>query len=228
MISKNKIAYLTSLQNKKTRYEFGRFLVEGKKSILEAVASNFRIIEGFLSHDFLPKLGQNFPIELIDEKTLKKISSLSANRDGVVVVEMPKNFLSNDLRGNWNVVIDNINDPGNLGTILRIADWYGIKNIIASENTVDIYNPKAIMASMGSFSRVNIFYENLEIFFEKNSGIPVYGAYLDGKNIREIRNPIPGFLLIGSEAHGISENLEKWVTQKITIGRFGGAESLNA
>ncbi len=111
---------------------------------------------------------------------------------------------------------------------MRIADWYGIEHIIASNDTVDIYNPKTIMATMGSFTRVKVFYENLENFFEKNPEIPVYGAFLDGENIRNLERVEPGFVVIGSEANGIRKNLEKFVTEKITIPRFGGAESLNA
>lgn len=111
---------------------------------------------------------------------------------------------------------------------MRIADWYGIKNIIASENSVDVYNSKTIMASMGSFARVNVFYENLENFLQKNQKIPVYGAFLDGENIRKIEKIEPGFIIIGSESNGISEKLAKFITTKITIPRFGNAESLNA
>ena len=148
MISKNKIAYLKSLADRKTRHELGRFLVEGKKAILEVINSDFRIVEAFLVHDFLNPLQKNFPCELISESDLKKITSLTSNRDGVVVVEMPENnFFEN--RSKFSLVLDGINDPGNLGTIIRIADWYGISEIIASPDTVDIYNSKTLMATMG-------------------------------------------------------------------------------
>lgn len=141
---------------------------------------------------------------------------------------MKKNFLPDNFNNNFVLILDDINDPGNLGTIIRIADWYGIKNIIASKNTVDFYNPKTIMATMGSFARVNVFYEDLIEFFEKNQNIPTYGAFLNGENLRNIGKIKPGFIVIGSEAHGINQNLEKFIDKKITIPRFGSAESLNA
>lgn len=228
MLSKPKIHYLKSLQDKKIRHEMGRFVVEGKKSILETINSNFRIVEGFFANDFLNPLQKNFPIELVSQDKLKKISSLSTNKDGIIVVEIPKILPPKNFDKNFTIVLDGINDPGNLGTIVRIADWYGISNIVASSDSVDIFNPKSIMATMGSFTRVNIFYENLENFFTQNHDIPVYGAFLDGQNIRTLGKIKPWFIVIGSEANGIRENLEKFITQKITIPRFGQAESLNA
>lgn len=228
MLSKPKIHYLKSLQDKKIRHEMGRFVVEGKKSILETINSNFRIVEWFFVNDFLNPLQKNFPIELVSQDELKKISSLSTNKDGIIVVEIPKILPPKNFDKNFTIVLDGINDPGNLGTIVRIADWYGIFNIIASSDCVDIFNPKSIMATMGSFTRVNIFYENLEKFFTQNPNIPVYGAFLDGQNIRTLDKIQPWFIVIGSEANGIHENLEKFITQKITIPRFGQAESLNA
>lgn len=186
MLSKPKIHYLKSLQDKKIRHEMGRFVVEGKKSILETINSNFRIVEGFFANDFLNPLQKNFPIELVSQDKLKKISSLSTNKDGIIVVEIPKILPPKNFDKNFTIVLDGINDPGNLGTIVRIADWYGISNIVASSDSVDIFNPKSIMATMGSFTRVNIFYENLENFFTQNHDIPVYGAFLDGQNIRTL------------------------------------------
>lgn len=231
MLSKNKISYLRSLQDKKTRHEMGRFIVEGKKSILETISSDFEILEGFFANDFLNPLQKNFPMELITEAELKKISTLATNHDGIIVVKM-KNSLApiseNFFQNNFSIVLDSINDPGNLGTIVRIADWYGVKNIIASRDSVDFYNPKTIMATMGSFTRVNVHYENLENFFTKNPNIPVYGTFLDGENIRTLGKIPAGCIIIGNEARGISKNVEQFVTKKITIPRFGNAESLNA
>ena len=227
MISKNKIAYLKSLADRKTRHELGRFLVEGKKAILEVINSDFRIVEGFLVHDFLNPLQKNFPCELISETELKKITSLTSNRDGVVVVEMPENnFFEN--RSKFSLVLDGINDPGNLGTIIRIADWYGISEIIASPDTVDIYNSKTLMATMGSFTRVRVIYTDLVQFLSEQKGQKIYGALLAGKNLHTTNLLPEGFLIIGNEANGIRPNIQKFITEKITIPRFGGAESLNA
>ncbi len=173
MLSKNKITHLRALHTKKKRKEQGRFLVEGKKSILECIDSDMEIIEGFFTHEILSPIKMNFPYQLISESELKKITTLTSNRDGVLVVAMPQKNLS-QLQDNLTLVLDGINDPGNLGTIIRTADWYGIKNIIASKDTVDYYNSKVIMASMGSFVRVNVFYEDLEEFFGAHSFENVY------------------------------------------------------
>lgn len=228
MISKTKIAYLRTLHHRKDREQHGRFLIEGKKSILEAIDSDIRIVEGFLCENFLHPLKQTFPVELISEKELARISSLSSNRDGVLVAEIPHRLPPKITGLDMVLSLDGINDPGNLGTIIRIADWYGIRMIIASRDTVDVYNPKTIMASMGSFTRVQVVYTDLEAFFQEHAGMPVYGALLDGENLHTIGTVEPGFILIGSEAHGIRSHLLPWVTRRMTIPRFGGAESLNA
>ena len=120
-----------------------------------------------------------------------RISSLSSNRDGVVVVEMPQNNFSLVDAGKFSLVLDGINDPGNLGTIIRIADWYGISRIFASRDTVDIFNSKAIMATLGSFTRVQVEYVDLEEFLAENTKMPIYGAFLDGENIHAMQNIEP-------------------------------------
>jgi TrmH family RNA methyltransferase len=124
-------------------------------------------------------------------------------------------------------VLDDIRDPGNLGTIMRVADWYGINKIVASEETADVYNSKVIQSSMGSFTRVNIFYTDLGRYLSEST-TPVFGAFLDGENVHEINFGKGGLIIIGNEAKGISEAVEKFVTKRITIPRFGQAESLNA
>ena len=142
-------------------------------------------------HDFLNPLQKTFPVELISEKELLRISSLSSNRDGVVVVEMPQNNFDAIDEGEFSLVLDGINDPGNLGTIIRIADWYGISRIFASRDTVDIFNSKVIMATMGSFTRVQVEYVDLEEFLAENPKMPIYGAFLDGENIHTMQNIEP-------------------------------------
>ncbi len=163
MLSKSKIQYLRSLHARKTRHELGIFLVEGRKSIEEVLRSDLEIVEGYVTHDFIPELQCNFPLELITEKELDRITTLQSNRDGILVVKMPRRFMisKND---SFVLVLDGINDPGNLGTIIRIADWYSIDRVVVSENTVDFYNPKTIIASMGSFARVAVSVENIPEF----------------------------------------------------------------
>jgi TrmH family RNA methyltransferase len=125
------------------------------------------------------------------------------------------------------LVLDDIQDPGNLGTIIRIADWYGIKNIICSEQTADCYNNKCVQATMGSIARVNVFYTSLLIFFEQNT-LPVYGAFMEGESVSTIKIERPSLLIIGNEGKGIDENLNTFITKKISVNRIGKAESLNA
>jgi TrmH family RNA methyltransferase len=131
------------------------------------------------------------------------------------------------LQEEFALVLDDIRDPGNLGTIIRTADWYGITRIIASSETADFYNSKVITSTMGSFTRVGIFYTTLEQYLAQST-LPVFGAYLEGKNIHETRFGSGGLIVIGNESHGIRPELEKFITDKITIPRFGKAESLNA
>jgi TrmH family RNA methyltransferase len=122
--------------------------------------------------------------------------------------------------------LDEVRDPGNLGTIIRIADWYGINKLIFSTHTAEFYNPKVIQSSMGSFTRVQFYYGDLAQAFQ-DWKLPVYGAFLEGESIHELVNPTPGVLLLGNESQGISKEVEKWVSSKITIPSFGKAESLN-
>jgi TrmH family RNA methyltransferase len=119
-----------------------------------------------------------------------------------------------------------VRDPGNLGTIIRIADWYGIKKLIFSSHTAEFYNPKVIQSSMGSFTRVQFYYGYLIQAFQEWK-LPVYGAFLEGESIHQLTNPAPGVLLLGNESQGISKEVEKWVSSKVTIPSFGNAESLN-
>ncbi|NRH20706.1 RNA methyltransferase [Candidatus Gracilibacteria bacterium] len=228
MISKAKISYLRSLQDKTTRYQEGVFIVEGRKSMLEYMDSDLEIIEGFFTEKFSEGNEFGFPISLVSESELSRITTLNTNDSGILLIKMRENKLPKIQKNELILVLDTINDPGNLGTVIRIADWYGISHIIASRDTVDCYNPKVIMATMGSFARISIFYTDLDLYLSKISG-KVYGAYLDGESTHTKKfDSTGGYLVIGSEAHGITAELEKYVTDKITIPRFGLAESLNA
>lgn len=228
MLTKGKIQYIKTLSDRKTRYEEGYFIVEGKKSILEAIDARMEIREIFAVD---PSWVKDVPVTVITEKELLGISTLSTNHDGLAIVKMRTNWAphASQWQKKITLVLDRIADPGNLGTIIRTADWYGITHIIASRDTVDAYNPKTIMATMGSFTRVSVEYLDLEDFLSQVSW-NIYGAYLDGENLHEknfSRNENIT-LVIGSESHGISPKLEKYITNKITIPRYGQAESLNA
>ncbi|MDD3793523.1 MAG: RNA methyltransferase [Candidatus Gracilibacteria bacterium] len=232
MISKEKQKFIRSLGDKKTRIEEGLFLVEGEKSILELLNSNFKIKNLYLTKKFEEKHGkilENVDYEINNNETIEKISISKSNNSGIAVVYSPKNEILEIENDEFIVVLDTINDPGNLGTIIRICDWYGIKKIIASKETVELTNPKVVSSSMGSISRTSIFYTDLEKYLEKQFDKKIYGAYLDGENIHkiELKNE-GGFIIIGNESHGISKSLERFITNKITIPSFGNAESLNA
>ena len=155
-----------------------------------------------------------------------RTGTLQSNNAALAVAITPENRPFSLQTNEYALALDRISDPGNLGTLLRIADWYGINKVFCNLNTAELYNPKVIAASMGSFTRVQVFYCDLEseIITQK---LPVYGAFLEGDDVHGVHFSEGGILLMGSEAHGVGENLEKLVTQKVFIPRYGGAESLN-
>jgi RNA methyltransferase, TrmH family len=232
VITKNQIKYINSLQQKKFRLEHQSFVVEGAKSVLELLKSDFEIELLFVTNDFFVEnevLLQNLSVQaiIVNSVELEKAGTFSSNNAALAIVKTKKNLELLVEENEFTLILDNIRDPGNLGTIIRIADWYGIKKIICSESTVDFYNPKVINATMGSFSRINLYYTDLEAFIKKQS-VNIYGTLLNGDNIHKTKFAKSGYIVIGNEANGISEPIEKLITHKITIPRFGGAESLNA
>jgi TrmH family RNA methyltransferase len=231
MFSKNKIKFIKSLQIKKFRTEYKQFLVEGTKSTLELINSDYLINELFITEKFhkdhftlLTK--KKIKAEIISESDLESITSHSSNNASLAIVAMKENIFISVDKNEFAIVLDNINDPGNLGTIIRIADWYGISKIICSENTTDFYSPKVIAASMGSFTRVQKYYCNLKEFL-KASSMPVFGADLEGENVHGFSFPREGYLVMGNESEGLSDELDQFITKKIHIPSFGKAESLN-
>ncbi|MEP6951971.1 MAG: RNA methyltransferase [Ginsengibacter sp.] len=164
----------------------------------------------------------------IDETTLERISLLKTPNKVVAVFEKKLPVSEPVLHGKISLMLDNIRDPGNMGTIIRNADWFGIENIICSENCADCYNPKVVQASMGSLARINILYVSLDAFIDANKKISVYAATLSGIAVSELKIIEEGIILIGNESKGISEELLNLATLKITIPRYGNAESLNA
>ncbi|MFY7828588.1 MAG: TrmH family RNA methyltransferase [Flectobacillus sp.] len=232
MLSKNQIKYINSLQQKKFRQEYQAFVVEGAKSVVELLTSDFELESLYVTEDFYketkPLLDkQPLRAEIVGQAELEKAGTFSSNNAALAVAKIKSNqkLLVNDTE--YALVLDEIRDPGNLGTIIRIADWYGIQKIICSEGTVDLYNPKVISSTMGSFTRVSLFYTDL-VGYLKEQQKPIYGAFLDSENVHTLKFAPSGYIIIGNEANGISEAVEEVVTHKITIPRFGGAESLNA
>ncbi len=232
MLSKAVLKYINSLQIKKYRHIHQTFLVEGAKSVQELLSSNFKIEKLFITEAFLIKsteiTAKSLPYELIEEKDLIKAGTYTTNNAALAIVRMAPPVFFEPTSATLTLALDDIRDPGNLGTIIRLADWYGLQHIICSESCADFYNPKVIAATMGSFSRVNLQYVNLPDFLEKlPSGIPVYGASLQGRNIHSMVLKPSGLLVMGNKAHGIRPEVEKQLSELIKIPRFGRAESLN-
>lgn len=231
MLSKNTVKFIKSLHQKKFRNEENQFFVEGEKGVLETLNSDFLVklllvTKSFLDqHAFILRKYKGELIE-VDQNQLESLGQYQSNDSAIAVVQMKPNSWFDLPEGELAIALDDIRDPGNLGTIIRIADWYGIKHLVFSHQTAEFYNPKVIQASMGSFTRVHFFYEDLSSVFDRWK-VPVYGAFLEGKNLHTFGKPSPGVILMGNESNGISLELEKKVTQKVTIPGFGQAESLN-
>ena len=225
MVSDKQIKIIKSLKLKKNRIKHNLFVAEGDKSILELITADFNI-NSLYSIDRQIEGVKNSVIQL-SKPELNKISNLSNPKNSLGVFEIPK-----PKKINYNKLIiglDNISDPGNLGTIIRLCDWFGVEDLICSFDTVDCYNPKVIQASMGSISRVNITYLDLQKTLENNS-LKTYGTYMQGDSIFEIDEIKNGVILFGNEANGINPNLSKFVDKRLSIPRFGKlkkTESLN-
>ena len=237
MLSKNQVKYIQSLHQKKYRQQHGAFLVEGAKSVQEVLQSDFQT-ELVVATDAFHKENahltdpQRIPVEIASVADLERIGTLDSNNAALAVVRTKENRPLVAGPGEIALVLDDIRDPGNLGTILRIADWYGIRTILCSETTADVYNPKVISASKGSFTRVQWWYGDLVKFLSRSvsqlaSRVPVYGAFLDGADVHTLLFEPSGYLVMGNESNGISPAVEQYVTQRITIPRYGNAESLN-
>lgn len=222
MISKNQIKNITRLQQKKYRQQEGLFIAEGVKVINEFLNSTFKLVDLFTTKTF------NVENEtLITEAELKKISALKTPNTALAVFKIPKLSLI-ESKG-LIVALDALRDPGNLGTIIRLCDWFGVKQLLCSKETVDCFNPKVVQATMGSLTRVNVFYIDLNHYLEETKQT-VFGAFMDGENVYASNLPADGILVLGNEANGISQSIEKHVNKRISIPRFGdlqATESLN-
>ncbi|MBS1592316.1 MAG: RNA methyltransferase [Bacteroidetes bacterium] len=227
MLSKNEVKYIQSLCHKKQRNETGLFIAEGPKLAEEILASNYIVEKIYALPKWIDKNNNINAVE-ITEKELNQISQLQTPNEILLIVKQASVAFEPILKNNFTVVLDDIQDPGNLGTIIRLCDWFGVQQIICSNNTVELYNPKVIQSTMGSFVNVKICYKNLVDFFELNKSIPVLGAVLNGMNVYEIVKPQEAILLIGNEGKGINSNLLSFINKKITIPKKGKAESLNA
>ncbi len=226
MVSKNQIKRITSLLQKKYRKQEQLFFVEGVKGVQELLDSNFELVELFTTNSELFSVDKS-KVCAITEPELQKISALTTPNTCLALFKIPA-AVSFEEKGLL-VALDDVRDPGNLGTIIRLCDWFGIKTLFCSEESVDVYNPKVVQATMGSISRVNVVYGNLEKFLSETK-LPVFGTFMDGKNIYKETLPNEGIIVMGNEASGISKAIENLVSERIAIPRFGdlqATESLN-
>jgi TrmH family RNA methyltransferase len=241
MLSRNQVKHIQSLKQKKFREIHRQFLAEGSKLAIEIVESSIPVISvyalaGWLKQHEILLHKKDIPFTVISETEMERITTLSSPSPALVIAGIPETpaipaSAINDLV----LVLDEIKDPGNLGTIIRIADWFGIGSVICSENTVDLYNPKVIQATMGSVTRVSVTYCNLVDFLSSvDPSLRIYGTFPEGENIYSIHPDPQGIIIIGSESSGISPGVVSRVTDKISIPSFSTgagrshAESLNA
>ncbi|OFY62848.1 MAG: hypothetical protein A3H98_09775 [Bacteroidetes bacterium RIFCSPLOWO2_02_FULL_36_8] len=229
------IKHLHSLHQKKYREKNNTFFVEGATNVLECLKTSYKIKVIYGSKQFFDSNKKELePFMSIFNATspneLQRAGTLETNNSSIALLEIPATHktLLPDPTSKLVLVFAHISDPGNFGALIRVADWYGFTDILCSKNTVDFFNPKVLHATMGSWSRVNAFYIHLEDYFEKyKNKTEIYGAVLNGKNLHTTKLNKNGILLIGNEAHGISDTLLKYITVPLTIPRFGKAESLN-
>ena len=226
MVTKNQIKLIKSLHQKKYRKEHQLFIAEGVKVIEELLRSSFILEQLYVTKDMSFKVAPS-RVTVVSQEELKKMSALTTTPNCLAVFHC---LASETIDfSDWVVALDDIRDPGNLGTIIRLCDWFGIRNLLCSPETVDVYNPKVIQATMGSVSRVNIQYADLTVLLAQVN-VPIYGTFLGGENIYEMKGIQPGVIVMGNEANGISPAIEQLVSRKITIPRFGDlqqTESLN-
>ncbi|WP_339841754.1 RNA methyltransferase [uncultured Maribacter sp.] len=224
MVVKSELKLIKSLQQKKCRNEHGLFVVEGKKTVEEVVNSKIKL------HKLLAVDPEGFvegvEVERITNRELSQISSLKNPNGYLGVFHIPEQ--AEQLLSDWILVLDGVQDPGNLGTIIRLCDWFGLTDIVCSLDTVDCYNPKVLQATMGSITRVNIQYRVLDSFLNSTK-LPVYGTFMDGDSVNDSKLPKKGIMVMGNEGKGVSNSVAKLCTYKLAIPQYGGetTESLN-
>lgn len=232
-LSKNKISYIRSLKEKKFRNQHKTFVAEGSKLILDLI-QNTKCQLLVLSEEMRVNT-LKFEIEetiITTRSEIKKASHLATPPDAIAVFYQNINdYTKTDYSHKLNLMLDEIQDPGNLGTIIRIADWFGIENIFCSYHTVDVYNTKTVQATMGALSRVNVHYVDIIEIINKNNNLPIYGTFLNGKNIYQESLSNEGFIVMGNEGKGINPEIEQLITNRLYIPNFSTnsstSESLN-
>lgn len=231
MVTKNDIKFIKSLKLKKNRIQQGLFCVEGSKNVIELITSGqleiVRLIGTISFEEQIGALGElgSLRMERINQRDLEAMSNFQTNNSVIALVKIPDKQHVPTVEEQC-IVLDGVRDPGNLGTIIRTMDWFGFTSLICSEDCVDLYNPKTISATMGSFARVDVHYLDLKNFITANQERKVFAMVLDGKPMSSLEAS-EGIYLLGNESQGIREELMPFIDEKITIPKRGSAESLN-
>jgi len=229
MLTKNTVKRITSLHITKYRYQYDTFIAEGPKLVDEILYSNLNIVELYHTKDWYhPRMEKVNVSTLVTSDEMRSISALTTPSHVLAVIEIPKYDIADiDPQNQLIIALDTIQDPGNLGTIIRLADWFGIDSILCSTDTVDIFSPKVVQASMGAITRVKVFYCHLASELAKTKGdAPIYGTFMEGENIYTTNLNSTGIIIMGNEGKGISPEIEKLVTQKIHIPTFAKDRSI--
>jgi RNA methyltransferase, TrmH family len=228
MLSKREIKDIQSLSHKKFRAELKLFVAEGPKVVGELIqlvpaqVEKVYAVNGWISSN--PALVQDLNVIEVNEKELEKISQLQSPNQVVAVF---KQFSLKVPSSSFILYLDTIQDPGNFGTIIRIADWFGVKDVVCTQGCADLYNLKVVQSTMASIARVNVFYDDAQQWLREQN-LPVYAATLNGRSLNDVEKIKAGILVIGNESRGISDEVLQYATEKITIPKIGEAESLNA
>ena len=232
MLGRSKIKYIQSLGQKKFRELEGTFIAEGPKIVEDLMESGTAIIKQLYAvKEWIKenkKLLVNTTVVEITDAELERISQLTTPNKVFAIVQQFEEDSAPVIKNKITLALDGIQDPGNMGTLIRIADWFGIKQIICSKESADIYNPKVVQATMGSIARVKILYTDLELWLADQEDVGIYAATLEGKSITAMKKITEGIIVIGNESKGINAAILKLATIKITIPKKGKAESLNA
>ena len=224
MLTQNQIKQIKALHQKKFRIENQQFIAEGPRLVEELLGSKFTFDGIYGKKEWIAEhsdrlQNKNIPFTEINEKDLERISALATPNNVIAVLNIPELTIPSDIFGKELILfLDEIKDPGNLGTIIRTANWFGIRHIFCSENSADLFNPKVVQATMGSIAKVNVYYTNLSQLIKENAKeVNIYGAFMNGENIYDIKPDKNGVIIIGNESAGISDDLQNLITKRISI-----------
>lgn len=226
MVTKNQMKLITGLHQKKFRMAHGLFIAEGLKVISELLQSDMKLNHLYETESLFPEISPDIRTQ-VSWAELQKMSALNTANNCLAIFEIPKE--KNVKQTGLIVVLDDVRDPGNLGTLIRICDWFGVEQLVCSSTTADLYNPKVVQATMGSLARVQVNYVDLSDWLDRQK-LPVYGTFMSGSNLHEERLPTDGIVIFGNEANGISGTVEEKIQHRLSIPRFGRlkqTESLN-